>query len=173
MPALDPGAALGYPRPPVPPLAALAAPLLLAAAEAEPPGEPPPLPLVAAVAVAPEGELSESPLRRDGESLVHPRATFRVEAGVPLADARLSLYDAQEALVSSEGLAEIGSAGSRFTLSPRPPLRPGSSYLLRLEGAAEREIHDLSGRSYRPLTFPIRTGGETPPPKSRPKKRRR
>lgn len=146
---------------------AVALPFLLLAEEA------PPVPLVAAVALAPASEAAAAgaPLARDGESLVDPSATFRVEVGVPLAGARLALYDAQEALVTSDGLAEIGSAGSRFTLSPRPPLRPGSRYVLRLEGASEREIRDLSGLSYRPLTFPLRTTGE-PPPDPPPRKRK-
>lgn len=147
---------------------ALALPLLLLAEEA------PPVPLVAAVALEPGGDAASSgiPLARDGESAVDPSATFRVEVGVPLAGARLALYDAEEALVPSEGLAEIGTAGSVFTLSPRPPLRPGSRYVLRLEGAAEQEIRDLSGRSYRPLTFPLRTTGE-PVPDAPPRKKRK
>lgn len=151
--------------------AALALPLLLLAEEA------PPAPLVAAVALQPsDGPASPgAPLARDGESAVDPSATFRVEVGVPLAGARLALYDAQEALVPAEGLAEIGSAGSLFTLRPRPPLRPGSHYVLRLEGAAEQELRDLSGLSYRPLTFPLRTTGEPPaePPPRKARKPRR
>jgi hypothetical protein len=151
------------------PLAAALLPLLLLAEDV------PPVPLVAAVASQPAagmpGTSADAPLRRDGESLVEPTATYRVEAGVPLADARLSLYDAQEALVAAAGLAEIGSAGSRFTLSPSSPLRTGSSYVLRLEGAADREIHDLAGRRYRPLTFVLKTSGE-PPRDPEPKKRR-
>jgi hypothetical protein len=149
---------------------ALALPLLLLAEDV------PPVPLVAAVAAAPGAALAagaqgEAPLRRDGESVVDPSASFRVEAGVPLADARLALYDAEEALVAAEGIAEIGSAGSRFTLSPALPLRPGTTYVLRLEGAAEREIRDLSGRRYRPLAFRLRTSGD--PPRDPPRKRRR
>lgn len=153
----------------------MALPLCLAADDA------PPLPLVAAVALdrAPApGASPEAPLRRDGESLVDPSVAFRVEAAVPLADARLALYDAQEALVPAEGLAEIGSAGSRLSLTPSLPLRPGSSYVLRLEGASEPQVRDLSGRRYRALTFTIRTSGEPapdppPPPKDRKKTKKK
>jgi hypothetical protein len=152
---------------------AIALPLLLAAEDV------PPVPLVGAVAVQPAaqvpGTAAEAPLRRDGESEVEAGATFRVEAAVPLADARLALYDAQGALVAADGKAEISSAGSWFTLAPSEPLRPGSSYVLRLEGAADREIRDLGGRRYRPLTFTLRATGEAPrePPPRKGKARRR
>jgi hypothetical protein len=150
--------------------------LCLAALLAAEPDEVPPVPLLSAAAVlqAPGGEATEVPLRRDGESQVEPASSFRVAAGAPLADARLALYDAQEALVPSEEQAEIGSAASRFALSPARPLRPGGRYTLRLEGAAGREIHDLSGAAYRPLSSALLAAGEAPaepPARRKPRKR--
>ncbi len=149
----------------------LAAALLLGADA--PPEAPPPVPLVAAVASLAG---TETPLRRDGESLVDPAATFRVVAGASLADARLALYDAQQALVEAEEHAEIGSAVSRYTLAPARPLRPGSRYLLRLEGAAGRRIRELGERTFLPLSFAIATTGDPPaeaPPRKKAKRRRK
>lgn len=139
-------------------MTALLAAALLLGADA-PPEAAPTVPLVAAVSVL---GAAETPLRRDGESSVDPAATFRVLAGAPLADARLALYDAQEALVEAEERAEIGSEVSRYTLAPSRPLRPGSRYVLRLEGASDRRIHDLGGRSFLPLSFAIATTGDPP-----------
>lgn len=121
----------------------------------------PPIPLSSATWVLP-GAAMETPLRRDGESTVAPQARFRVEAGAPLADARLALYDAQESMVPVEEEDEIGSAASRYQITPSKPLRPGSRYTLRLEGAAGRDIRDLDDRRYRPLSFSILTAGEPP-----------
>ncbi len=131
-------------------------------------GDRPPVPLSSATWVLP-GAALETPLRRDGESTVEPRARFRVEASAPLADARLALYDAQESMVPVEEEDEIGSAASRYQITPSRPLRPGSRYTLRLEGAAGRDIRDLDDRRYRPLSFSILTAGE--PPADRPVKK--
>lgn len=156
--------------------------LLLCASLAAPPEPPPdgqgvaPVPLVAALAAVPGAGGEPDRLLRDGEAVVNAAARFAVEAGVPLADARLVLYDGQEALVEAEGAAEIGSASSRFTLVPGAPLRAGSRYVLRLEGSQGREVHDLSGRAFRPLSFPLRVAGEPPreePPRAKGKKRKR
>lgn len=152
---------------------------LCSALSAAPPSADPegvaPLPLAAAQAVVPGAAGEPDRLLRDGEAVVSPEARFAVEAGVPLADARLVLYDGQEALVESEGAAEIGSASSRFTLAPAAPLRPGSRYVLRLEGSQGREVHDLQGRAFRPLSFPLRVAGEPPrdTPASRSKGKRK
>jgi hypothetical protein len=106
----------------------------------------------------------ETALHKDGESLVAPGARFRLDLAAPLADARLSLYDAQEALVASEATTEIGSQSSRFTLAPARPLRPGARYALRIEGASGKELHDLGGSAYRPLALSLRVVGDPPPP---------
>jgi hypothetical protein len=130
----------------------------------------PPVPLVAAVSVqaAPKIEgrptTTELPLRRDGETTVAADASFRVDAAAALRDARLVLYDAQDALVPAEETAEIGSAASRFTVAPGRPLRGGARYVLRLEGAAGRDLRDLSGTAYRPVAFSLLAAGEPPPP---------
>jgi len=134
-----------------------------------------PVPLLSAQAVAPGATEGSARLQRDGEALVSPSARFAVEAGAPLGDARLVLYDGQEALVEAEGSADIGSASSRFTLAPARPLRPGSRYVLRLEGAQRRELHDLGGRAFRPLSFALLVAGQpaADPPPRKAKKRRR
>jgi len=149
--------------------------LLAAVCAASPPEavEGAPVPLLSAVSVEASTRSSapaEVPLRRDGESKVDPRATFRIDAGAPLADARLVLYDAAEALVPAAEASEIGSGICRLRLAPSRPLRPGARYVLRLEGAAGSEIHDLAGKRYRPLTFTVITTGEA---EGAPAKRRR
>jgi len=152
---------------------ALCSALLAAPAEAEQAVAP--VPLLSAQAETPGAIEGSARLVRDGEALVGPAARFAVEVGAPLADARLVLYDGQESLVEAEGVAEIGSASSRFTLAPVRPLRAGSRYVLRLEGAQSRELHDLAGRAFRPLSFPLLVSGR-PPPDSAPhkaKKRKR
>lgn len=157
------------------------APCLLLALAVSPPrslpaGEPGlPVPLVAAVAQQPGGEGRpgpvDLPLRRDGETTVAVNASFRVEAAAALRDARLVLYDAQDALVPAVESAEIGSVASRFQVHPSGRLQPGSHYLLRLEGAASRELRDLSGSAYRALEFRLATAGE-PPRSERPTRRK-
>jgi len=135
-----------------------------------------PVPLLSAVAEATAAAEGPTRLLRDGEALVSPATRFAVETGAPLADARLVLYDGQEALVEAEGAAEIGSASSRFTLTPARPLRAASRYVLRLEGAQGRELHDLSGRAYRALSFPVLVAGRPPadpPPRKAKRKKRR
>jgi hypothetical protein len=65
---------------------------------------------------------------------------------------------------------------SRHALTPAAPLRPGSGYTLRLDGALGREIHDAEGRAFLPASFPLRAAGDPPSPtparKNRGKRRR-
>lgn len=129
-----------------------------------------PAPLGAAAAVDSAGE---SALRKDGESLVTAGARFRVDLAAPLPDARLSLYDAQEALVASEGSTEIGSQATRFTLAPARPLRRGARYALRVEGASGKELHDLDGRAYLAVSLALRVSGDPPAEPSRRRLHRR
>ena len=103
------------------------------------------LPLLSAEAVLPEG--SALPLSRDGVTSVEPSARFRVEVAARLAEARLSLLDAQDAMVAADGTVEA-TATTRFTLAPAAPLRPGSSYTLRLDGSEERLVRAEDGRSF-------------------------
>lgn len=159
-------------------VAAIALALCLAQQEAGPvvpDGGAAPVPLLSATAQGSREGEEATRLLRDGEAMVSPAARFAVETGAPLSDARLVLYDGQEALVEAEGGSEIGSAASRFTLAPTRPLRPASRYVLRLEGAQGRELHDLAGRAYRAASFPLLVAGTAPadPPPRKGKKRRR
>jgi hypothetical protein len=87
--------------------------------------------------------------------------------------ARLVLFDAQDSMVPSASDIEVG-AESRFTLVPLEALRPGSSYVLRLEGISGRLVSADGGRSFEPATFPLETSGSPPPrPPSRQAKKRR
>ena len=125
-------------------------------------------PLSAAVAVV-GGE--EIPLPRDGRTPVDPAAAFRIDVAAQLTDGRLTLHDEQDAMVSSSGTSEVGVGATRYLLVPDEPLRPGSVYLLRVDGTASREVHDPSGRAYAPIEIRLRTSGERPamPPRKRKK----
>ena len=139
-----------------------------AGAQAVPDGGARPLPLLAAEALLADG--GATPLSPDGPSLVDPGSGFRVAVGAELTDARLALLDGADAAVPSAGTMEIGTV-SRFSLSPSQPLRPGSSYLLRLDGATSREIHGSRGETFVPLVLQLRTTGEPPPARHRRGKR--
>lgn len=113
------------------------------------------------------------PLSRDGgTTLVDPASSFRVEVAAGLVDARLSLLDAQAALVPADGTAEVAGA-SRYALVPAAGLRPGAAYTLRLEGALGREIHDARGRAFLPASFALRTAGDPPPAPARKRRGKR
>lgn len=136
------------------------------AAEPTAPG----LPLLSAEALLPDG--SAQPLWREGVTTVDASARFRVEVGARIPDARLSLLDAQDAMVAADGIVEI-AASARFTLTPAAPLRPGSSYTLRLDGAEGRLVRAEDGRSFEPLSLALRTSGKAPPPARKAKRRTR
>jgi hypothetical protein len=119
------------------------------------------LPLLAAEALLPDG--GSAPLTRDGPSQVDPAAGFRLAVAAELLDARLALLDGADAAVPSSGTMEIGAV-SRFSLSPSGLLRPGSSYLLRLDGATSRDIHGARGETFAPLVLQIRATGDPPAP---------
>lgn len=127
----------------------------------------PMLPLLSAEAVLPDG--SSLPLSRDGVTAIDPRASFRVEVSARLEDTRLSLLDARDAMVPGDGTTEAGSS-TRFTLTPAAPLRPGSSYTLRLDGDEGRLVRAQGGRSFEPVSLALRVSGEPPAP---PRKARR
>ncbi len=118
------------------------------------------MPIVSAEAVVAGAGV---PLGREAVTAVDPTSTFRVEVEAHLEDARLLLLDDQDAMVPVEGTTEV-AATSRFTLAPSDPLRPGSSYTLRLEGGTRREAHDGAGRAYLPAGLRLRTTGDRPPP---------
>jgi hypothetical protein len=138
--------------------------------------QPPPAPsaaklLRAARAVEPAG--AELPLSAREETVVDPAATFRLELGAALEDARLVLLDKDDAIVPSKGSREI-AATTTFTLAPAEPLVPGSRYVLRVDGARSRELHDAAGVAYAPFTLALLVAGEPPKPepKPAPKKKR-
>jgi len=101
-----------------------------------------------------------TPLDVGGETSVHPRATFRVELPPALADARLSLLDASDAMLPSSGTREVGLA-TVLTLSPTVALPPGARLRLRVDGAATRELHAADGRRFGPLEWQVVVAGET------------
>ncbi len=103
------------------------------------------------------------PLARDQATLVDPGSSFRVDVQARIDDARLVLLDEQDAMVPVQGTAEVATT-TRFTLAPSEPLRSGSSYTLRLEGATRREAHDADGGAYLPAVLRLRTTGERPAP---------
>jgi hypothetical protein len=130
------------------------------------------VPVTAAVALFGD---ATTPVVFNEPSLVDPAVRFQVDVAVPLVDARLALVDSGDAMVAAAESHEIGSTWSRFTLVPEAPLRPGSTYSLRLDGAADREAHDSDGRTYQVTVWEIRTTGEPPPPEkpaAKPKRRR-
>ena len=139
-----------------------------AAADAGVPGAP----LSSAVAVMAGRDVA---IERDGSTLVDPSASFRVEIGVPLSDGRLALHDEQDAMVASSGTSEVGTTWTRYRLVPDEPLRPGTTYALRVDGAAAREVHDPAGRAYAPIVLKLKTTGErpAPPPAKRKRSKRR
>jgi hypothetical protein len=111
---------------------------------------------------------ASTPLAPGSSASVEPGSTFELRVAAPARDARLVLLDAQDALVASTVDAELGPE-ARFTLVPQEPLRPGSAYLLRLEGIGGRLVRSEDGRSFEPLVLSMQVLG-TPPPRSPPKK---
>lgn len=115
------------------------------------------------------------PLTPGAEVVVHPAATFEVELSARVADARLVLVDARDDLVAASGSRELAAA-TRLTLAPAAPLVPGSRYVLRLDGATDRELHDDAGRAFSVVSLPLLAAGAPPPPEPKKpgrKKRRR
>ncbi len=129
------------------------------------PAVPAPLPVLSAVARAPGVSVS---LAANAATSVEPTSSFEVRVGAPLRSARLVLLDAQDAMVPSVSDIEIGSE-TVVTLVPDDVLRPGSTYLLRVEGISGRLLASDGGKSFEPAGFPLQTTG-TAPPKAPPKK---
>ncbi len=108
------------------------------------------------------------------ETVIDPGATFEVELAPRLPDARIALVDAAEAHVAAKDVREV-AATTRLTLAPEAPLTPGSRYVLRIDGADVREMHDADGRAFAPIGFPVLVAGTPPTPerKAPPKRKRR
>jgi len=119
------------------------------------PAAPQPVPVLFAV-VRSGG--SVTPLDPAGVTAPGASASFEVRAGAVLPGARLVLVDAQDQLVAGSADTEVGS-DSRFTFTPSDPLRPGGSYLLRLEGLSGPAVTTPDGRSYLPASFPVQAPG--------------
>jgi hypothetical protein len=107
-------------------------------------------------------------LARGPSTAVDPASAFEVRVSAPARDARLVLVDAQDLVVPAVVESEVG-AESRFGLVPVEPLRPGSAYLLRLEGVGGRLVQSDDGKSFEPLVLSLQILG-TPPPRAPPKK---
>jgi hypothetical protein len=119
------------------------------------------LPLLLASATTSETQVQ---LALDAPSSeVDPGATFRVEIAAQLEDARLVLLDEQHAMVPARGTTDLGPI-TRFMLTPEPPLKPGTAYALRVDGAVGRDIHDHEGNAYAPVVLQLKTTGERPLP---------
>lgn len=100
--------------------------------------------------------------------VVEPASSFEIHIAAPARGARLVLLDAQDVQVPATVEAEVG-AESRFLLVPIEPLRPGSLYLLRLEGLGTRLVGSDGGRFLEPLVLPLQISG-SPPPRPPPRK---
>ncbi|ACL65626.1 conserved hypothetical protein [Anaeromyxobacter dehalogenans 2CP-1] len=122
------------------------------------------------VALEPGG--AALPLALQAETVVDAGAHFRLDLAVASADARLALLDANDAAVAAAGTHEVGTT-TRLTLSPSEPLRPGSRYTLRLDGAATREFHDAAGKAYAPAGLSVLVAGTPPPPEPKPQPAKR
>jgi len=117
------------------------------------------LPVTSALVIEAGGGVG---LDRERLSAVAPTASFEVRIGIRATEARLVLEDAQGALVPATGSTEVG-ADTAFELKPSEPLKPGSTFLLRLEGQRGRIVRDPEGHSYEPLVFRVRVNGSPEP----------
>jgi hypothetical protein len=115
----------------------------------------------------------DQPLARDGVTLIDPEAWFRVEVAAHLTDGRLALHDEQDAMVASSGTTEAGDGWTKYQLRPDDALRPGTTYVLRLDGAAAREAHDAAGKAYTPVVLKLKTTGERAAPAKKKRARHR
>lgn len=152
-------------------LSALLGQAPVTAAESPAPA-PLPAPLSSAEAVEPSGARVE--LSPSTEAVVDPASTFRVVLPGRSDDARLSLLDAADALVPATGTREVGEQ-TVLTITPRDPLVPASRYLLRVDGARGRDLHDAAGRAAGPVELHLVAAGSPPekPAKAVRKKKRR
>lgn len=146
-----------------------------ASAEPEPavpaaPPEPAALPLTRAQALEPDGNVVA--LTPGEEAVVDAGARFELEVGRTLRRARVVLLDAADAHVTCSTIREVGTT-TVLELTPAPPLRPGSKYLLRVEGIDGGTIREADGLSYTSLAVPLIVAGTPPPPEPEKKPARR
>jgi hypothetical protein len=146
-------------------------PAVPAPATPEPPPPPSALPVTRAEALEPSA--ATVPLTPGEEAVVDAGARFRVELGHALR-ARLVLLDARDAHVTGTSTRETG-ATTVLELTPEPALRPGSRYLLRVEGVDGGPIRADDGTTFDTLSVPVVVAGEPPPPEpvKKPARKRR
>ena len=110
-----------------------------------------------------------TPLSPGVSVAVEPASSFEIHIAAPARDARLVLLDAKDVQVPATVEAEVVGSESRFLLMPLEPLRPGSAYLLRLEGVGRRLVRSDDGKTFEPLVLPLQILG-TPQPRAPPRK---
>jgi hypothetical protein len=152
--------------PPAAPVGAPTGPVTATGPAAVVPAGPVPMPLSSAEARSEAGATALAP---GAAATVEPASTFEVRIASPVRGARLVLLDPQDLVVPATVESEVGPSGSRFTLVPQEPLRPGGAYLLRLEGLDGRLVRSAGDGIFEPLALPLRVSG-TPPPRAPPKK---
>lgn len=123
------------------------------------PVDAPPVEVAEALALIPG---AATPLRGGEQVTVDPAATFRVVLRGAYPEARLSLLDGGDAMVAGAGAREVGTQ-TTVTFQPAAPLKPASSYRLRVDGATTRELKDAAGAARAPVEFPLLAAGEPPP----------
>jgi hypothetical protein len=141
------------------------------AATPETPPAPAGPPVTRAEALEPSA--ATVPLTPSEEAVVDAGARFRVELGLALR-ARLVLLDARDAHVTGTATRETG-ATTVLELTPEPALRPGSKYLLRVEGVDGGPIRADDGTTFATVSVPVIVAGEPPPPEpvKKPARKRR
>ncbi len=150
--------------------AALLGLLLVFAGTAKAEEPPLPSPLLAAEAIdASGGRVALSP---STEAIVDPASTFRVVLPGRSEDARLSVLDLRDDLLPSRGTREVG-VETVLTVTPVQPLTPASHYLLRVDGARSRDLHDSAQRAAGPVELRVVAAGVPPEPEKKPAKKKR
>ncbi len=108
----------------------------------------------------------------DGPIPVPADATLRLQTWQRLTDVRLRLATSHDHLVPFD--LETGPVVSRhrgpttepggtwFKVTPRPPLEPGKTYRLELEGERAPHITDAEGRHYQDLTLQLEATAPAP-----------
>ena len=129
------------------------------------PAQASPVPLQEAVALVPGASTT---LAAGTQTTVDPAATFRVVLQGTFPDARLSILDPGDAMLPAGGAREVGPT-TTLTLQPSAPLRPGTAYRLRVDGATTREVKAKDGTPRTPVELPLLAAGDPPEePKRKP-----
>ncbi|HYG66210.1 MAG TPA: hypothetical protein VD838_01075 [Anaeromyxobacteraceae bacterium] len=166
-----PGERVAAAPPPAAPSPAPSPPPREPAAPAPAP-EPSALSITRAEAIEPSA--ATVPLKVGEEAVVDPAARFRIELRGPVR-ARVVLLDERDAHVTGTATREVGTTSTVLELEPEPALRPGSKYLLRIEGVDGGAIPTDAGAALAPVSVPIVAAGQPPPPEpvKKPARKRR